>query len=66
MDLSLVRKRVDKGYYRSRAALTFDVRAIGWNASTYNGPNSNIAQIADVLADALVAFIEGFFLSLCF
>ncbi|KJE94104.1 hypothetical protein CAOG_004794 [Capsaspora owczarzaki ATCC 30864] len=57
MYLSLIRKRLISGWYRSKDALIWDVQMLMINATTYNPDKSLLFKYATVLFAGLVEFI---------
>lgn len=51
MDLSTVKKKLDKGVYKRSSEVATDMRLIFSNAMTYNAPNSKIYNYARTLSD---------------
>ncbi|EQC36352.1 hypothetical protein SDRG_06457 [Saprolegnia diclina VS20] len=61
MDLSLIRSRVEHGYYRQVDALLADVHLILDNCEKYNVETSPIAQNARSLVAAIVSILQPLF-----
>ncbi|KDO16994.1 hypothetical protein SPRG_17563 [Saprolegnia parasitica CBS 223.65] len=61
MDLSLIRSRVEHGYYRQVDALLADVQLILDNCEKYNVETSPIAQNARSLVAAMVSVLQPLF-----
>ncbi|KDO20632.1 hypothetical protein SPRG_12989 [Saprolegnia parasitica CBS 223.65] len=61
MDLSLIRSRVELGYYRQVDALLADVQLILDNCEKYNVETSPIAQNARALVAAMVSILQPLF-----
>jgi hypothetical protein len=51
MDLTTVKKNLEKGVYKKPADLAADVRLVFSNAMTYNAPNSKIYHMARTLSE---------------
>ena len=51
MYFSLIKERIENGYYRSQEALFSDIDLISYNAKIYNGEEHDIAQSAKELCE---------------
>ena len=51
MYFSLIKERIENGYYRSQEALLSDIDLVSYNAKIYNGEEHDIAQSAKELCE---------------
>jgi WD40 repeat protein len=58
MDLTLLSRRIQNGYYRRVAALEWDARLIHENAYNYNLPDSEIVQDASYVVEGIIRIIK--------